>query len=63
MRRRVAKDYPSSICRRVPDILLIDAVRVIPLPPYRISPLDALDYPSDESSSERANFGRLSSRT
>src|SRR5436305_11256114 len=25
-----------------PDILLIDAVRIIPLPPYRVQPLDAL---------------------
>src|ERR1700730_7109324 len=40
-----------------PDILLIDAVRVIPLPPYRVQPLDALFIVSPNALKEEPIHG------
>lgn len=40
-----------------PDILLIDAVRVIPLPPYRVQPLDALYVTSPNALKEEPIAG------
>jgi len=40
-----------------PDILLIDAVRVIPLPPYKVQPLDALFIASPNALKEEPVHG------
>src|SRR5262245_35194425 len=49
-------DVPRELCKttmpdyviEAPDILLIEATRIVPLPPYRIEPLDSLAiYVSD----------------
>jgi polysaccharide export outer membrane protein len=40
--RESAKVVFSDYVIEPPDVLLIDAVRVVPLPPYHIEPLDTL---------------------
>jgi polysaccharide biosynthesis/export protein len=44
-----------AITVEAPDILLIDTLRTIPLPPYKVQPLDAL-YLNDEKSGDPEEF-------
>src|SRR5262245_28219671 len=40
--RELAKTSLPPYVVETPDILLIDAVRIVPRPPYRVQPLDSL---------------------
>jgi polysaccharide export outer membrane protein len=46
--RELAKVSHPPYVIEPPDILLIDAIRVVPLPPYRLNPLDAISVIAPE---------------